>query len=51
MVNDIRGVFKDNLVWGGKTKKGLLFYEQPFLNRGLIPVSTQGRDRTGTVSH
>ncbi|WP_423213034.1 recombinase family protein [Olivibacter jilunii] len=65
----IRGVFKDNLVWGSNMfrttfinpifednllkikEKGLLFYEQPSLKSGIIPLSTQGRDRTGTVSH
>ncbi len=65
----IRGVFKDNLVWGEgmfrtafidpsfydnvlKIKeKGLLFYEQPSRILGLSPVSTQRRNRTGTVSY
>lgn len=65
----LRGVFKDNLVWGEgmfrtafidptfndnilKVKqKGLLFNEQPFKILGLTPVSTQRRNRTGTVSY
>ena len=63
----IRGVFKDNLSWGGEMfrttfvdpafydnvlkvkEKGLLFYEQPSRILGVSPVSTQGRDRTGTI--
>ncbi len=42
-------IFNDNLL--KINKKGLLFYEQSssFLDRN--PFSTQGRDRTGTVSH